>query len=502
MDSRNLLNAGPDSKSKPDVSPGGEKSLDRVLESIPLGKFHYRLLIICGMSFMADAMEVSLLSFISTCAGKSWDLSDSQIALIASVVFVGVLIGNLFWGPFADKYGRRWAFILGSGMIILAGFLSGAAPNYPSLLVFRTLCGFGVGGSTIPFDLLAEFLPNSHRGRFLIYIEYFWTLGSMFVAGVAWVLLSSSGWRVLTYVTAIPVAVSLVGSVFVLPESPRWLLVQGRREEAEAIIKSAAAFNGTELEEFTLAPLEEKVEDVSMLEFFKPGRINLSIPLWTVWLCFGFTYYGTVLFITRRFDHNSEDDDGDDDDDTCAFNYQEIFVSAASEAIGVLLAAAVIDRWGRVPAQSVGYGVCAVFVLLLGVKMPHAALSVFGIFARCAVMGASCATWVATPELFPTELRATGHSVASSVSRIGAFSAPFLVDSDATVFSVGVCLSVMCAVATAAALFLPETLGKDLDKVTKVRSTSFDKNVHNIMHSVERSVSKESKKSVDIDMSP
>ena len=106
-------------------------------------------------------------------------------------------------------------------MIILAGFLSGAAPNYPSLLVFRTLCGFGVGGSTIPFDLLAEFLPNSHRGRFLIYIEYFWTLGSMFVAGVAWVLLSSSGWRVLTYVTAIPVAVSLVGSVFVLPESPR-----------------------------------------------------------------------------------------------------------------------------------------------------------------------------------------------------------------------------------------------------------------------------------------
>lgn len=67
-----------------------------------------------GMSFMADAMEVSLLSFISTCAGNSWGLSDAQIALIASVVFIGVLLGNLFWGPFADKYGRRWAFILGA----------------------------------------------------------------------------------------------------------------------------------------------------------------------------------------------------------------------------------------------------------------------------------------------------------------------------------------------------------------------------------------------------
>jgi MFS family permease len=70
------------------------------------------------MSFMADAMEVSLLSFISTCAGSDWGLSDSKIALIASVVFIGVLLGNLFWGPYADKYGRRQAFILGDYLVI------------------------------------------------------------------------------------------------------------------------------------------------------------------------------------------------------------------------------------------------------------------------------------------------------------------------------------------------------------------------------------------------
>jgi MFS family permease len=109
----------------------------------------------------------------------------------------------------------------GSLVIIVAGFFSGLAPNYPSLLVLRTLCGFGVGGSTVPFDLLAEFLPNSHRGRFLIYIEYFWTIGSIFVAGMAWLFLSQSGWRVLTMVTAIPVAIALIGSIIVLPESPR-----------------------------------------------------------------------------------------------------------------------------------------------------------------------------------------------------------------------------------------------------------------------------------------
>jgi MFS transporter, putative metabolite:H+ symporter len=96
-----------------EVSSGPIFSLDEILEKIPLGYFHYRLLVVCGMSFMADAMEVTLLSFISTCAGADWDLADSEIALIASIVFVGVLVGSLFWGPFADRFGRRYAFIFG-----------------------------------------------------------------------------------------------------------------------------------------------------------------------------------------------------------------------------------------------------------------------------------------------------------------------------------------------------------------------------------------------------
>lgn len=59
------------------------------------------------------------------------------------------------------------------------------------MVAFRGIVGFGVGGCTVPFDLLAEFLPNSHRGQFLMYIEYFWTIGCMFVVGFAWYFLFS-----------------------------------------------------------------------------------------------------------------------------------------------------------------------------------------------------------------------------------------------------------------------------------------------------------------------
>jgi hypothetical protein len=95
----------------------------------------------------------------------------------------------------------------------------------------------------------------------------------------------------------------------------------------------------------------------------------------------------------------------------------------------------------------------------MGLDIPSPLVTTFGILARCAVMGASCATWVATPELLPTALRATGHSISSSVARIGAFSAPFLVDSDLNNFTIGILLAIMSAVGSCAALLLPETLG-------------------------------------------
>ena len=79
---------------------GGKKvlHLEEALESLPVSYFHYRLLLMCGLAFRADAMEVSLLSFLSICAGNEWSLDNTQMANITSLVFAGELIGSLFWG--------------------------------------------------------------------------------------------------------------------------------------------------------------------------------------------------------------------------------------------------------------------------------------------------------------------------------------------------------------------------------------------------------------------
>ena len=78
------------------------KTIDEVMEEIGVGKFQYFVFLICGISFMADAVEVSLLSFLAECLEVEWDLTEVQKSSLTSVVFVGQLFGSYIWGPFAD----------------------------------------------------------------------------------------------------------------------------------------------------------------------------------------------------------------------------------------------------------------------------------------------------------------------------------------------------------------------------------------------------------------
>mmetsp|Transcript_33407 Transcript_33407/g.34041 ORF Transcript_33407/g.34041 Transcript_33407/m.34041 type:complete len:562 (-) Transcript_33407:237-1922(-) len=491
------------------------RTLEDVLNDVPVAFFHWRLLFMAGFGFIADAMEVSLLAFLSVCVGIEWELTNSEMASISSVVFAGQLIGAIFWGPFADKYGRRLSYLLASVFISGAGFLTGISWNLYALIFFRFLVGFGVGGLSVPFDLLAEFLPSSHRGQFLMYVELFWTLGSLLVAGIAWASLGAFGWRFLAYMTALPVTITCIISIVYLPESARWHLDHKRYKEAEDIVKEVLRINNTSIEDFTFAPVDKahlmdnesnsksvttsashmidnhdghsshtgsdiksvtsEVRSVTSdvndepyddeppetwystyVELLSLKRRWVSIPLWVTWLSFGFTYYGLILFVSRLFSTAEADE-------TCDFDYESVFVNAAFEVFGVFLVAGIIDPLGRMRCQALMYVASGVAVALMGSGLPPRALTWVSGLGRLCIMGAAAATWVATPELYPTRIRATGHSVATAMSRVGASACPFLTQSTLSIGIVGGVLCVINFVAAGAALSLPETKGRALD---------------------------------------
>lgn len=369
-------------------------TLDEALLQNPIGYFQWRLLAMCGLALMTETMEINLLTFLGICAGDEWDLDDTGIATITGMVFAGIVVGNFFWGQFADRYGRKLTYILCCVIISAAGFLSGASPNVYWLIAFRTICGFGIGGSNIPFDLLAEFIPASHRGPFLIKIEYFWTLGSITVTGLAWATLDQLGWRFLTYMTAVPVALASLISICYLPESPRWLLLKGRNEEAEAVVRRGAEVNGVTMGTFTLVD-SERDGMVSEPQYYdllrrKESR-QITLPLWVVWATYGFSYFGLIIFVGRIYGDSS-------DASTCSFDYPPIFYNACAEFAGTFIGAQLIDSFGRVKSQAVFYVVAGVAVFLVGFDLPFALLMAFAIIGRMGSVAAAvsrtlCCTW-------------------------------------------------------------------------------------------------------------
>ena len=197
------------------------------------------------------------------------------------------------------------------------------------------------------------------------------------MAGAAWLVLPHYSWRFLTIVTALPVFMTCVVSTWLLPESPRWLCVQRRVQEAEGVITAAVQVNDScspaylaEHPILLAAPAAEPREGALVLlaELLSPQHFAVTLPLWTVWACFGAAYYGVLLFTGEMFSSDgSGDDDGDDDGGgSCSFDYAPIFLTAVAEFVGCVMIVRFVDSQGRVRTQGVAYGLGALGCLLMG----------------------------------------------------------------------------------------------------------------------------------------
>jgi MFS family permease len=364
-----------------------ELSLEEALELCCIGFFHYRLLLLCGLAYMAGSLEVNLLSFLSTCVGAEWGLSNSQQAFITATVFLGMIAGSIFWGPYADAHGRRRALLACCLTVAFGSIISAMSPSLYILLISRTICGFGIGGASIPFDLLAEFMAGPARGVFLINIAYFWSAGSMFVVGVAWLTMATMGWRFLALTTAVPVLLTSMLAYVYLPESPHWLVQQGRREEAMQVIRQAALVNGV------VIPSHFKLSDrgigasqcagsaATYRDLLRAPETRATIlPLWTIWGIFGFTYYSIILFISRIY--SNQDSVSAGREGQCDFDYPVLFGNASSEIVSVLVSGLLIDRLGRTLSQSLFYTMGGISVLLMSTLPSPLGVIVFSTLAR------------------------------------------------------------------------------------------------------------------------
>ena len=219
-----------------------EYTVEQAIDYIGFGKFQMVFLAVTGLSWLCDAMEMMLLSFIGPAARCEWRLTTTQASSLTSFVFVGMGFGAPSFGMFADRKGRLFSLRCSTGLTLLAGVGSALAPTFSALCFARMVVGFGLGGVPVAYNLCAEFLPSKKRGVYLSSLEFFWSFGSMVSALLAWTILPKSSWRTLLGATVSPLI--LLGVLLVwMPDSPMYLASKGKMEEAERTLRFIAKMN-------------------------------------------------------------------------------------------------------------------------------------------------------------------------------------------------------------------------------------------------------------------
>mmetsp|Transcript_6521 Transcript_6521/g.14754 ORF Transcript_6521/g.14754 Transcript_6521/m.14754 type:complete len:537 (+) Transcript_6521:201-1811(+) len=439
-------------------------NVDDAIESIGFGKFQRRVLWAAGLCFTADATEIMLLSFLSLTLQSEWDLTARQTANMTACVFAGSLVGTLCLGYLGDHLGRRPAFLLSTAIISLFGVCTAFATGYSSLLGIRFMVGFGVGGLTVPFDIFAEFLPTSHRGKHLLIIEYFWTAGSLMTPLFAYLTLESS-WRLFVILCAMPCIISGFLGACLVPESPRWLISVGQDDRALEVIRNAARVNGVDPDIMfhrNVKLAHDEVEEAGFGDLLSRKWRKITLLLWGTWFGYSIGYYGTILTVTRIFDADVE---GADAQGVPSFDYKAIFISASAEIFGLFAVTQTIDSFGRIPSQVTSYIFGGIFLCSLSLSagsLSNNSLTVLAFFARAFEMMGSCVTWVSTAEILPTEIRTTGHSAANAIGRTGAFISPYLVGTNNSLKAIGPIMLVIHLLTAWCSHYLPESKGKGL----------------------------------------
>jgi putative MFS transporter len=393
-------------------------TVEQGIHAAGVGRFQYRLFLIFGLVWMADAMQVLSIGFSAPSIARTFGIALPAALETGTVFFVGMLIGAFVFGRLADRIGRRPVLMAAVVIDACFGVASSFAPDFSWLLVLRCLAGVGVGG-TLPVDytMMAEFLPSDRRGRWLVLLESFWAVGTLLLAVLALAALrwGDDAWRVIFFVTGIPALVGVVLRMRV-PESPMYLNRSGMPEQARTVLERVAKVNGRSVVIPVLQP--DTAARHSMAALFAAGLRRRSVSLLVAWALISVAYYGVFVYLPVKLGAQG-------------FGFmrgQEFLILLALVQLpGFALSAYGVERWGRKPTL-VGFLLLSAAGCLC-YSLGSAAWVVVGstLLMSFALLGTWGALYAFTPEVYPTDLRASGMGVAGAVARFGGLFAPSIV---------------------------------------------------------------------------
>src|SRR5436305_8020631 len=389
------------------------------LDRLPWSKFHWMIVIGLGTVWILDGLEVTIVGSIGqrlTEKGSGLVLDASQIGTAAAFYVAGACVGALFFGQLTDRFGRKKLFLLTLGVYIIATIATAFSFSPLYFFIARFFTGTGIGGEYAAINsAIDELIPARVRGRVDLMINGSYWLGAAGGAIASIALLDTAlfaadlGWRLAFGIgAALGVGILLVRRN--VPESPRWLFIHGREEEAEAIVG-----------DIEQAVEDETGEQLSEVDDSLTVKQRKRIPLGEI-AHTAFTKYprrtalGFALFVGQAFMYNAVTFDlgtllGEFFDVASGTVPIYIAIFALSNFLGPLVLGRFFDTVGRKPMVTLTYLGSAALTTVLAILLLGNSLTTWSFMAFVlaifflASAGASSA-YLTVSEIFPMETRA------------------------------------------------------------------------------------------------
>jgi MFS transporter, putative metabolite:H+ symporter len=437
-------------------------SVDVRVEEGKVGVAHAALLSVLTLAVVIDAMKPAALAFVAPGMKDEYGLSSNSVGLLPLMGASGMVFGALLWGHYGDVIGRR-AAILYSGVLFTATAVCGAMPDYELNLFMCFFMGVGVGGMIpITFALLAETIPARHRGMAMVMVGVAVAAAYALTSLISDLLVPDLSWRIL-FLIGLPTGVLLILLNPWIPESPRFLIGQGHKQEAEAVLSRFGA-------QLNLKSGAERAADAvkgSWRDIVSQHYLALAVAICLVGFSAGFLAFGFQLWVPSNLTELGVPKDEVDG----------LIRNAAFIAIPV--SALIAPAYGYWSSKGTIIAVLALVlaavaaVVVAGENLADSRLALYALIAL-PIAGASSLMMIVaayTAEVFPTEIRARAGGAATSASRGGGVLLILCVVFSIVEPSIEVmAVAAGCALLLALVVFVPagiETRQRSLETITR-----------------------------------